>query len=234
MMTEPKIEYDDRGNLGPFVGTDGFAMLALSCLVIVCSSGFSLLVALLFVLRVGWTTPADYPRAFRILVLGYQLPADGQPAWVYRQRLERAWALLSASPTSQLFLLGGCARRDVMSEAAAGAIYLQTLGVPAERLCCEERSRHTLENLRLYRDAFPSGPVEATVLVSSRFHLARAGLMAAGLGLRCRLCAAEAKSAAILNQPGRVLIEAFFVHWYLVGCCFSRWTGNARMLSRVR
>ena len=157
--------------------------------------------------------PATACGASRVLVLGFRLPPDGRPGRIYRERLARALALLRAAPHAGAFLLGGCARTGAASEAEAGAAWLHAHGVAADCLHREDRSRHTLENLRLYRDAFPSGPGEPAALVTSRFHLARATLMAAGLGLQCRPCAAEATPAALLMRPDRVLTEAFLVHW---------------------
>nr|WP_294508790.1 YdcF family protein [uncultured Rhodopila sp.] len=234
MIAKQGIYENRRGELGPFVGADGFAMLALSCLVMVGTGGLTLLFAVVHVMRTGWRAPADVAGATRILVPGYRLPPDGRPNRVYQQRLDRARALARASPHADVFLLGGRARPGVASEAEAGAAWLQARGLAAARLRCEDRSRHTLENLRLYRDAYPPGPNEPAVLVTSRFHLARAALMAAGLGLHCRPCAAEAKPAAILPRLDRVVAEAFLVHWYVVGCRFSHWIGNAHMLARIR
>jgi uncharacterized SAM-binding protein YcdF (DUF218 family) len=234
MVAKPGLEENQHGGLGPFVGVDGFAMLALSCCVMLGCGGLTLLAAFLHVMRAGWRAPADVSAVSRILVLGYRLPRGGRPDRIYQERLDRSRALLRALPHASVFLLGGRARPGAASEAEAGATWLQAHGVPAGRLRCEDRSRHTLENLRLYRDAFPSGPDEPAALVTSRFHLARAALMAAGLGLRCRPCAAEAEPGAVLLRPSRVLAEAFLVHWYVVGCRFSHWTGNARMLARIR
>jgi uncharacterized SAM-binding protein YcdF (DUF218 family) len=234
MMAKPALEGNRHGGLGPFVGGDGFAMLGLSCLVILACGGLTLLAAIVHVVRAGWSAPADAAGASRILVLGYKLPPDGRPDRIYRERLSRSLALSRALPHARMFLLGGRARPGLASEAEAGAVWLQAQGVASGQLRCEDRSRHTLENLRLYRDAFAVGADEPAALVTSRFHIARAALMAAGLGLDCRPCAAEAKPVAALARPSRVLSEGFLVHWYVVGVRFSHWIGNAHMLARIR
>ena len=228
------VPQDEAGEeLRPFVGADGVAMLALSGLVLLVTGGATLLAVFFCVLRIALATPANASGATRILVLGYRLAADGQPARPFRERLERAAALFAASPQAVLFVLGGRTRPGLPSEAEAGAACLRAGGVPAERLRREDRSRHTLENLRHYRAAFPAGPEERVLLVTSRFHLARAGAMARGLSLNCTPCAAEASAASVLRRPGRLLMEAFLLHWYAVGNCFSRWTGNQRLLARI-
>jgi uncharacterized SAM-binding protein YcdF (DUF218 family) len=234
MIAKPGPDSYRHGGLGPFVGVDGFAMLGLSCLVILASGGLTLLAAIVHVMHAGWSAPTVALGVTRIMVLGYRLPPDGRPNPVYRERLSRAQALLRALPHATVFLLGGRTRAGAASEAEAGAAWLQAHGVAAGHLQCEDRSRHTLENLRLYRDGFPSGPAESAALVTSRFHLARAMLMAAGLDLRCQSCAAEAKPDVMVLRPFRVVAEAFLVHWYVVGFRVSHWIGNAHMLARIR
>jgi len=206
-------------------------MLGLSCLVIAASLGTSLLLALAYVLRLGATAPATAARAGRVLVLGMRLEADGAPTAVYRQRLDRALALLQAAPDALVFLLGGQTGAGP-SEAEAGRAYLRARGLAAERTRIEDGSRHTLENLRHYRAHFPPCR-ERPVLITSRFHLARAVLMAQGLGLEVIPCAAEARWSATLSGLPRLLWEATLVHWYITGRSFSRCTGNRRMAARI-
>jgi hypothetical protein len=67
------------------------------------------------------------------------------------------------------------------------------------------------------------------VLVTSRFHLARASMMARGLGIQHSLCAAE-------DQPWvcwPMLQEAFLIHWYVTGRTVARLIGSTRMLARI-
>ena len=215
-------------------GGDGLAMLALSLAVPALSGGVSVWLALAYVRRVAARTPAhadpagerDIPG--RVLVLGMRPGRDGRPGPLYRARLDRACLLLAADPGAEVVLLGGRTRPGAPSEAEAGRDHLRARGVPDAAIRLEAESRHTLENLRLYRDAFPrAGRV---VLVTNRFHLARAGLMAETLGIPHRLCAAEAEWPAV---PGALVQEAVLVHWFLVGRAFCRLTGHARMLARI-
>lgn len=215
-------------------GGDGLAMLALSLAVAALSGGVSVLLALAHVWRVAARTPAHADPAGeggapgRILVLGMRLGRDGRPGPLYRARLDRACALLAAAPGAEVVLLGGRTRPGVPSEAQAGRDHLRARGVPDAAIRLEAESRHTLENLRLYREGFPlAGRV---VLVTGRFHLARAGLMAETLGIAHRLCAAEAGWRA---RPGALVQEALLVHWFLVGRAYCRLTGHARMLARI-
>ena len=227
--------------LEPFVGVDGLLTLGLSCLVMAAGCGVTLAAALVHAGRVAWWTPSTASGAARILVLGYRLGADGTPTSPMLVRLDRALALLETCPGATVFVLGGATGGGPAgkhpTEAEAGLAYLRAHGVPPGRSHGEDRSRHTLENLRHYRASFPAdpahpGPTGGTVLVTSRFHLARAALMARGLSLPVQLCAAEDRPCRAL-RPVRLLTEAFLVHWYVVGRCFSLWTGNRRMLARI-
>jgi uncharacterized SAM-binding protein YcdF (DUF218 family) len=211
------------------VGGDGWVTLALSCGVLVASLGLTLLASFAVILRSAWLTPAFVPGCRGIIVLGHRLETGGRPSARYRQRLDRAAALLTASPDATVHLLGGRALGSAASEAEVGASYLVARGVCSSCVRNEDRSRHTLENLQQYRAAPATSAKGQVVLVTSRFHLARAGMMARGLNIRHRLCAAEDRPR--LCWP--MLQEAFLVHWYVTGRTFARCTGNRRMLARI-
>lgn len=205
------------------IGPDGLAMLALSCTVIVASLGVVLLMALCRVLWQAWRTPCTVPPTSYAIVLGLRLEPGGTPALRYRQRLDRARRL----PVGTIILLGGQTRPDTPSESAAGQAWLLAQGESASRIRIEERSRHTLENLRCYRADCGGAPA---VLVTNRFHLARAVTMARAIGLTVVPCAAEVRR---MIPPGMAIKEAFLLTWFVVGRGFARWSGNARMLARV-
>jgi uncharacterized SAM-binding protein YcdF (DUF218 family) len=126
-------------------------------------------------------------------------------------------------------LLGGRSPHRSVSEAEVGANYLVACGICSSRIRCEDRSRHTLENLQQYRSTLAATETEPAALVTSRFHLARASMMARGLDIPHCLCAAESR----LSIGWPMLQEAFLIHWYVTGRTFARWTGNTRMLARI-
>ncbi|MGD9895970.1 MAG: YdcF family protein [Candidatus Methylacidiphilaceae bacterium] len=216
-----------------FLGADGISMLLLSILVALGSATLSFWIVLGYVLRVARRSGACADHPSHILVLGSCLDAAGKPSPTYRCRLDRALLLHRQAPSATIFLLGGNTACGAPSEAAAGARYLQSQGVPERSLVLEERSRHTLENLRFYRSALARPSGQPDVLVTSRFHLARSSLLASGLGIRHLLCAAEDRWTPSLREIPRLLAEAFFLHWYLVGRTYARLTGNRRMLDRI-
>ncbi|CAB4243158.1 conserved protein of unknown function [Methylacidimicrobium sp. AP8] len=217
-----------------FLGADGLSMLALSLAAILASGTLSYWCAFASVLRAARRSRSSANGFSRIVVLGSCLDPFGRPTPTYRRRLERALALFGSAPGSTIFLLGGRTAEGAPTEAEAGADYLRSRGVPESALVREERSRHTLENLRFYRSAPPPADPRPAALVTSRFHLARSSLLACGLGIPHTVCAAEDHWSASCGEIGRLLAEAFLVHWYLVGRTYASWTRNRRMLDRIR
>jgi len=207
-------------------------MLALSTMLMVLSCGATLLLCLCYVFWIACRTRCDTPSARRILVLGMRLNALGKPSPDYRARLARAAALQASYDKAQIVILGGRTAAGQPSEAAAGALFLQASNVPTAAILLEDRSRHTLENLMLYRARFATdaGP---TALVTSRFHLARSSLLASGLEIRHVPCAAEQSRWPPLRHMPLVTFEALLIHWYITGRSFARLTRNHRMAARI-
>jgi len=216
----------------PIVGRDGAASLALACMTALLTCGASLVLAWLHVARIAWrtgTAPARGSGA-RIVVLGHKLER-GRPGPAFIQRLARA-AALARDGAAPVILLGGRTSRDAPSEAEAGRDWLLAAGVDARRIALEAQSRHTLENLRNYRAHFPPalGP---DLLVTSRVHMARASLMASGLGLPHMPCAAEESWRPGGAELAQFLFEGFLVHWYVVGRFFARIAHRRAWLARI-
>ncbi|MES2713141.1 MAG: YdcF family protein [Pseudomonadota bacterium] len=212
----------------PFLGPDGAFTAALSALVAVGSFGVTVLLAFRVVSRAARAAPVVGHSA-RALVLGFRL-TRGEPCAVYRARLLRAAALVAQDPHLTLVLLGGVTRDGLASEADAGRRFLVAQGLPPGCLVVEEASRHTLENLRAYREGFPPSATP-DLLVTSRAHLARSLAIARGLGLRLSPCAAETEPRVPLPA---LLREAVLLHWYYVGAAFAHATRNRGMLNRIR
>lgn len=214
------------------IGTDGFAMLVLSTTLAVLTCGVTLLLCMAYVVWVACRARCDAPAARRILVLGMRLDPEGKPGPDYQTRLARAAALWTRNKTTEIVILGGRTVAGQPSEAAAGARFLRGCGVAAGVIRLEDRSRHTLENLMLYRTRF-AAEAEAVVLVSSRFHLARSSLLANGLNIAHAPCAAEPARRPAPRHLPLMVFEAGLIHWYITGRGFARLTGNRRMAARI-
>lgn len=172
------------------------------------------MLALAVVVRAAWRTPTSAGPCAAVAVLGHRLDADGQPTAAFHQRLHRGRAV--AAHGAMLHVLGGVTRPPFPSEGNVGRGLLLRAGVPADRVVAEQRSRHTLENLRALRASLPPG--SPVVLVTCRAHLARAGLMARAMGLPHVLCAAEDRFSP---RPG-LLREAALLHWHQTGWLLAR------------
>lgn len=200
--------------------------------VILLTGCVSLLATVALVVRRGSPAVRRPPACDWIIVPGHALEADA-PSGDFRARLDRALALARAEPAARILVLGGLVPGQVCSEAEAGGAYLRARGIAADRITLEDASRHTLENFQRALGLLGDTGDEALVLVTNRYHLARAATMAANLGLRCTPCPAEARWKPRPRLAARIAWEAYLLHWYHVGRLFARLTGNQGMLDRV-
>ena len=63
--------------------------------------------------------------------------------------------------------------------------------------------------------------------------LARSQALARGLDLRPVPCAAEERLRHNLMTLWRLAMEAYYLHWYVVGKTWTRWTSNRHSLARI-
>ncbi|MDD4368061.1 MAG: YdcF family protein [Oscillospiraceae bacterium] len=124
---------------------------------------------------------ADTP----VIVLGAQVMPDGQPSLLLRQRLETAALYLNTHPEAVAILSGGQGPDEPESEAACMARVLTTeLGIAPERLIQETASTNTAENCRFSQQLLSQrGLGPEVVVLTNRFHLFRASLIARAQGL---------------------------------------------------
>ena len=169
-----------------------------------------------------------------ILVLGRRLQDDGLTA-VFEARLAHAESLWRQGFAPRILVAGGLTGTARATEAAAGRDWLLARGIPPEAVLTEDQSQHTLENLFHVRETLRGRGWGPPILVSDALHLARAGALAAGLGLALR----RSPAAGCPPPPGtlpwltRALVEAFLLHWYHTGMAYSRLLGSRRQLERV-
>ncbi len=206
----------------------GYLMGLLSTLVIIMTLGISLLGSLLYVRKIARTAicRADYDF---VVILGKQLK-NNKPDREYIERLETAYQLYDKNSHLEFYLLGGITTDSEISESSAGADYLIEQGVKPAQIHCEEQSRNTLENLAQLRESFPSSDLEI-ILITSPYHLARAGFMARQFGFKVSLCPANTINSK--NMIARYIGEAILLHWYITGLLYSRITHNRAWLSRI-
>jgi len=179
--------------------------------------------------RLDERQPAD-----AILILGRTLDL-GAISEVFRARLDHGLTLLAAGLAPRIVVSGGLTGRSRRTEAEAGREYLLEKGLSESQLLIEDRSRHTMENLRNVRETARAGGWRRVLLVSDPLHLARAIAFARGLRLEM-LCSGAPGAAPHRGSPGwwlRAVREATLLHWYHVGVAYSRLIRSERLLSRV-
>lgn len=127
-------------------------------------------------------TEADYEY---VIVLGCGVNGT-VPSLSLRERICAAYDYLSAHPNAICIVSGGQGPGEDITEASCMFRELTAMGIEANRIWLEDRSTSTAENLR-----FSIAVIEAHTgrrptdvgIVSSEYHLFRAGLMAQDLGL---------------------------------------------------
>ncbi|MBK8175210.1 MAG: YdcF family protein [Rhodospirillales bacterium] len=214
------------------IGADGLVTLLLSNLVIIGTCGASLLWNVGTVWNVARSAPVEIDPPDLLVVLGMRLQDNAVTAG-YAQRLRRAAELFRVSGDATILILGGRTGGASISEAEQGRLFLIADGIPAARICIEDRSTHTLENLHYARALLEKRGDFPLALITSRDHLARSKALALGLNLRPVLCAAEECWSGGFVSAMQLIREGYFLHWYKIGKIWSQWTNNRRSLARI-
>ena len=136
------------------------------------------LVTGVFVYRASLGSPETSCDA--IIVLGAGVNGE-EPSLSLWERIQAAYDYLEAHPDCVAVLSGGQGDGEDITEAACMFRELTALGIDPQRLILEEQAESTRENLT-YSLALLEG-YETIGLVSSDYHLCRAGLMGKNLGL---------------------------------------------------
>lgn len=125
-------------------------------------------------------TACDY-----VIVLGCGVNGT-EPSLSLQNRIDAAYAYLTANPHTICVVSGGQGPGEAMTEAACMKRELTERGIDPNRIWEENRSTSTMENLKLSLAIIEekTGSRPGTVgIVSSEYHLYRAGLMANDLGI---------------------------------------------------
>ena len=123
---------------------------------------------------------SDAPRADAIVVLGCALHA-GSPSPALVRRVARGVALFEQGVARRLVLSGGGS--SCRAEAAAMRELALARGVPDDRILLEPDSRDTLENALRTAALMRAHGLASLILVTDRYHLARARFLFRRAGL---------------------------------------------------
>lgn len=117
-----------------------------------------------------------------IIVLGCRLYGT-VPSPFLAARLDEALRLYNQGLAGRVVVSGGQGSGEDITEAEAMKRYLVQRGVPADRVILEDRSTSTEENLRFSMEQMRAHGLQSAVVVSNRYHLLRASILAKRLGL---------------------------------------------------
>lgn len=135
-------------------------------------------------------SPSQIPSARVAIVFGAGLTRTGQPTPVLRDRVETA-AELYFSGKVQKLLMSGDNRFTYYNEPGAMRQYALDLGVPDEAIVLDYAGRRTYDTC--YRAGAIFG-VKDAILVTQRFHLARALFTCKMMGIQASGAIADRRS----------------------------------------
>lgn len=139
-----------------------------------------ILAALLLLLTVGGIAIArsmdgrGTPGGEVLIVLGTTVNGT-EPSPMLKQRLDAAVEYLNTYPIAKCIVTGGKGDDMNLSEAQCMFNYLTAAGIDESRITMEDRATTTVENLQNVRSMLDTNNVD---IISSDFHLYRAGLIA--------------------------------------------------------
>ena len=138
-----------------------------------------------------------------IVALGCPAAADGALSPLGEERVAHAVALFSGGLAPRLLFSGGGGRRAKAPEAVLMAARARELGVPADAVLTEVRSRNTWENARRSAQLLGELGCRRVWLVSQPFHLRRARRLFRLAGLEA--FAAPMAASLQRREPRRAL-----------------------------
>ena len=133
----------------------------------------------------GASRGADDPREAYVVVLGAKVNGTS-PSLSLSDRIDAAEQYLKTHPDAVAILSGGQGNDEDISEAQCMFEALTARGISPERLWLEDQATSTWENLKFSLDLIEerTGTRPKTIgLVSSEYHLFRAGLFAKDCGV---------------------------------------------------
>jgi SanA protein len=149
----------------------------------------------------GWTRdPAAAPHAQAALVLGAQVKPDGSPSAMLEDRVRAAAALYRDGRVAKVLVSGdhGTVGYDEVGTMRRG---LLRLGVPARDIFEDHAGFDTWDSMVRARKVFA---VRSAIVVTQRFHLARALWLARRAGLRASGLAADARGYGAIMRTLQV------------------------------
>ena len=118
-----------------------------------------------------------------IIVLGCQVYGTVPSAFL-KARLDEGLRLYNEGYGKYIVVSGGKGKGENISEAEAMKDYLVSNSVDTSRIILEDKSRSTIENIQYSSKIIKSIGLNSAVIVSNKYHLKRALLIAEKYGLK--------------------------------------------------
>ena len=118
-----------------------------------------------------------------IIILGAQIRGK-KITNSLKRRLDKGLRYLQENPETICIVSGGKGKGEEISEAEAMFAYLKDCGVDGERICMEDKSTTTCENLIFSKQFIQNLKKDSVGIVSNNFHIYRAMKMARLLGYK--------------------------------------------------
>lgn len=185
-----------------------FLLLGLYCAAILY---FAVLSAFLY--RKGSAEPPE--NADALIVLGCAVYGE-QPSLTLQKRLNVACDYLVSNPDTVCFVAGGQGPGETVSEALAMQRYLIGKGIDEGRIIMEDKSESTLQNFNFTKPLLEQycGEDATVVYVSTRFHVYRAGRVAANAGITATGIGSRSAWYIVVNEYMRECV-ALTVYWLM-------------------
>ena len=149
------------------------------------------------------------PGSDVLIVLGTTVNGT-EPSPMLKQRLDKALEYLTTYPEAKCIVTGGKGDAENLSEAQCMYNYLTAAGIDGSRITMEDRAANTVENLRNVRAMVDADRVD---ILSSDFHLYRAGLIAKDAGFTATLIPAKTEPITLLAPWFLREIAAVWMQW---------------------
>ena len=156
-----------------------------------------------------------YENCDYLIVLGAGVNGT-VPSLSLRDRLDAAFTYLQQNPNTVCIVSGGQGSGENITEAECMYRYLTAAGIPESRIIQEDQATSTVENLQYSLALMQRTENTRIGVLSSEYHLFRAGLMATDQGFNAVLVPAETSRWSLrMNYYMREVVALWY--YLLIG-----------------
>ena len=200
-----------------------YLILLITLLIIIITGGISLIIAFIYVIKIARKNDGKIEK--NVVILGKKLinnRADND----FILRLDKA----VNGNFNSIYILGGKSNKSLISESSVGRGILINKGINANKIFMENKSQHTLENIKNYHLTQDCNNIS---LITNRYHMARSLLFAKNFNINASPYFAEKHLNVSIKNLIKMLVEAFFINFYLIGKYIGILTNNKKLLTKT-